>query len=289
MQCQSTPAEAWGGERLLGARLFADPDGSFRTRRIVAMASGPTASASPFNLLLSVGVGVVALNWNDIPGWFQWRSAQEEAAQHFPEGSRFVEVGNFLGRSLCSLGEVATLSGKRFTLIGVDTCRGSGVEGPRGKDYHGTAVAEAGGTLAGVLHKNIIDCGHGDAISLIVADSVIASTFFADRIDRLGAPGRTSRSRARARRISPRGCRKSRSAAGCRATTTTRSSGRTSCVRSESCCRRRALVDEPVAVGAAMRAADSKTVCFCTLAIHAPYRRRARLLCADARPRRGSS
>jgi methyltransferase family protein len=121
------------------------------------------------------------VNWNDIPGWFQWRSAQEEAARHFPEGSRFVEVGNFLGRSLCSLGEVANLSGKRFTLIGVDTCRGSGVEGPRAKDYHGAAVAQAGGTLAGVLHKNIIDCGHGDAISLIVSDSVTASTFFADR------------------------------------------------------------------------------------------------------------
>jgi hypothetical protein len=58
-------------------------------------------------------------DWNDIPGWFQWRSAQEEAVHRFPEGSRFVEVGNFLGRSLCSLGEVAQLSGKSFTLIGL--------------------------------------------------------------------------------------------------------------------------------------------------------------------------
>jgi len=121
------------------------------------------------------------LNWNDIPGWFRWRSAQEEAAHEFPDGSRFVEVGTFLGRSLCSLGEVAKLSGKSFSLIGVDTCRGSGAEGPRGKDYHGAAVAEGGGTFAGMLHKNIIECGRGDSISLIVADSVVASTFFADR------------------------------------------------------------------------------------------------------------
>jgi hypothetical protein len=121
------------------------------------------------------------VDWNDIPGWFQWRSAQEEAADRFPAGSRFVEVGNFLGRSLCSLGEVARLSGKAFSLIGVDTCRGSGVEGPSGKDYHGAAVAEGGGTLAGLLHRNIIECGYGDSISLIVADSVTASTFFADR------------------------------------------------------------------------------------------------------------
>jgi hypothetical protein len=121
------------------------------------------------------------LNWQDISGWFQWRSAQEEAVRHFPDGSRFVEVGNFLGRSLCSLGEVATLSGKSFILIGVDTCRGSGIEGPRRKDYHGAAVSEGGGTLAGILHKNIIECGYSELISIIVAGSVTASTFFADR------------------------------------------------------------------------------------------------------------
>lgn len=121
------------------------------------------------------------LNWKDIPGWFQWRSAQDEAVHRFPNGSRFVEVGNFLGRSLCSLGEAARLGGKRFILIGVDTCRGSGIEGPCGKDYHGDAVAEGGGTFAGQLHRNIIECGYSDVISLIVADSVTASTFFADR------------------------------------------------------------------------------------------------------------
>jgi hypothetical protein len=131
------------------------------------------------------------VNWTEIPGWFQWRSAQEEAVHRFPEGSRFVEVGNFPGRSLCSLGEVATRSGKRFTLIGVDTCRGSGAEGPRGKDYHGEAVAQGRGTFAGILHKNIIECGHGDIISLIVCDSVVASAFFADRsIDWVHLDGR---------------------------------------------------------------------------------------------------
>jgi hypothetical protein len=120
------------------------------------------------------------VNWSEIPGWFQWRSAQEEAAARFPDGSRFVEVGNFLGRSLCSLAEVVGRSGKRITLVGVDTCRGSGPEGPSGRDYHGAAVAEGGGTLAGRLHRNVIDCGFGDCVSLIVADSVTASTFFAD-------------------------------------------------------------------------------------------------------------
>jgi hypothetical protein len=120
------------------------------------------------------------VHWHEIDGWFQWRSAQEEAAQWFPAGSCFVEVGNYLGRSLCSLGEVVERSGKTFTVVGVDTCRGSGHEGPRAKDYHGAAVAEGGGTFAGALHRNILACGYGDAITLIVTDSVAASRLFGD-------------------------------------------------------------------------------------------------------------
>lgn len=118
--------------------------------------------------------------WQDIDGWFSWRSAQEEAVRSFPEGSRFVEVGTYLGRSLCSLAEVVERSGKSITVIGVDTCRGSGPESWRGKDYHAGAVEQGGGTLAGALHKNVLDCGFGDKILLIIATSVIASKLFSD-------------------------------------------------------------------------------------------------------------
>ena len=120
------------------------------------------------------------LHWSDIEGWFQWRSAQEEAVRHFPEDSCFVEVGTYLGRSLCSLGEVVQQSAKIFTVTGIDTCRGSGPEGYRNKDYHAVAAAEGGGTFAGALHKNILDCGYGDTIQLIIADSVAASRLFGD-------------------------------------------------------------------------------------------------------------
>lgn len=120
------------------------------------------------------------MRWQEIEGWFQWRSAQEEAARRFPAGSCFVEVGAYLGRSLCSLGEVAELSGKSFTLIGIDTCTGSGVEGPRRKDYHAPAVARNGGTFAGELHRNVLECGYGDAITLLIADSLRAARLFAD-------------------------------------------------------------------------------------------------------------
>ena len=36
------------------------------------------------------------------------------------------------------------------------------------------------GTFAGALHKNILDCGYGNAISLIISDSVTASRLFGD-------------------------------------------------------------------------------------------------------------
>jgi hypothetical protein len=118
--------------------------------------------------------------WYEIDGWFNWRAAQEEAVQRFPDGSRFVEVGTYLGRSLCSLGDVVERSGKRITVIGVDTCRGSGPEGWRGKDYHAEVVQQGGGTFAGALHKNLLDCGFGDKIQLIISDSVSAARLFSD-------------------------------------------------------------------------------------------------------------
>ena len=119
-------------------------------------------------------------HWHDIDGWFTWRLAQEEAVNCFPEGSRFVEIGTYLGRSLCSLAEVVEQSGKNITVIGIDTCRGSGPEGWRGKDYHATAVNNGGGTFASTLHKNVMDCGFGEKITLIISDSVSASRLFSD-------------------------------------------------------------------------------------------------------------
>ena len=119
-------------------------------------------------------------SWYEIDGWFTWRSAQEEAVRFFPEDSRFVEVGTYLGRSLCSLCEIVSHSGKNITIIGIDTCRGSGPEGWRGKDYHQNAVAEGKGTFAGALHKNLLDCGFGDNAVLIVSNSLTASGLFGD-------------------------------------------------------------------------------------------------------------
>jgi hypothetical protein len=118
--------------------------------------------------------------WRDIPGWFQWRRHQKEAAAHFPDGSWFVEVGCYLGRSICSLGEVVREAGLDVRIVGVDTAQGSGPEGQENTDAHGPAVDHGGGTFAGLLHRNIIDCGLAETIQLVISDSVAAADFFAD-------------------------------------------------------------------------------------------------------------
>lgn len=122
----------------------------------------------------------MAVQWTEIPGWFRWRDAQEEAVATFPEGSRFLELGTFLGRSICSLADVVRLSGKAISIVGVDTGRGSGVEGPVPGDYQGPFVSAGGGTFAGELHRNIVNCGFADVINLVLADSLAAATLFAD-------------------------------------------------------------------------------------------------------------
>ncbi len=119
-------------------------------------------------------------SWREIPGWFQWRRLQEEAAAQFPDASRFGEVGCYLGRSICSLGEVVRQAGLSTRVVGVDTARGSGHEGRGGIDAHTAAVDHGGGTFAGLLHRNIIDCGLADTIQLVISDSVAAAALFAD-------------------------------------------------------------------------------------------------------------
>ena len=122
--------------------------------------------------------------WQDIPGWFQWRDAQQEAVAHFgsanPTGSRFVEVGCYLGRSICSLAELVTAAQGSIDVIGVDTCQGSGPEGHGPTDAHGPAVRHGGGTFAGLLHRNVMSCGFADIVRLVIADSLSAATMFAD-------------------------------------------------------------------------------------------------------------
>ena len=99
----------------------------------------------------------------------------------FPDGSRFVEVGNFLGRSLCSLGEVVRTAGSASPSLASTRAGAAASKAREARTITARPSPQGGGTFAGTLHRNIIECGYADSISLIVADSVTAADFFADQ------------------------------------------------------------------------------------------------------------
>jgi hypothetical protein len=62
----------------------------------------------------------------------------------------------------------------------VDTCRGSGPEGVSEFDAHGGAVEFGAGTMAGLLHRNVIACGFADDVQILISDSLAAAALFPD-------------------------------------------------------------------------------------------------------------
>lgn len=114
---------------------------------------------------------------SDIQGWCDFENGYREAVAYFNSGI-FVEVGTFLGRSLCYLANEVKLSRKPIRVVGIDTFRGTGPE--NGNDNHRDAVNRGNGTFCGETHANLIKCGVADVVDLIVANSVRASSYFAD-------------------------------------------------------------------------------------------------------------
>ena len=117
------------------------------------------------------------MKFDDIKGWYDWEETYRSIVSRCP-GGILVEVGTFLGRSLCHLGQMVKESGKPFQVVGVDWCVGSGVE--NGVDNHVEAVQEGLGSFAGTLHRNVIECGLQDIVSLVVASSEQAARLFCD-------------------------------------------------------------------------------------------------------------
>ncbi len=113
--------------------------------------------------------------WQDIPGWFDWIETYDNIVTS-QSGGILVEVGAYLGRSGCYLGQKVKESGKPFKVILVDHCIGSGIE--NGNDNHSLAVQEGGGSFAGQLLRNVLDCGLKDTVSLMVMDSLLAASLF---------------------------------------------------------------------------------------------------------------
>lgn len=110
---------------------------------------------------------------------FDYSALYDRAVRDAPDGSTFVEVGCWLGRSTVYLAQRIKESGKRITLWAVDHGFGS----PGGSDYglHQPVLDQYGGNVAGKLVSNLGHCGVLDVVVPVVLPSVRAAALVPDR------------------------------------------------------------------------------------------------------------
>ena len=117
----------------------------------------------------------VASSWDQVPGFFDFAAVYDAAVAAGKDGDVFVEVGCLAGRSTCYLATRIRESGKAITLYAIDPSTGSP------SDSTGQVIAPAvGGSMAGVLHRNILGCGLAEIVVPILTTSVRAAKLFAD-------------------------------------------------------------------------------------------------------------
>ena len=76
------------------------------------------------------------LYYQKIAGWFDYDNLYREIVEAAAEGSHFVEIGVFHGRSTCFLAEMIKQSGKNIVLDVVDTFSGNSAEALPGTGYY---------------------------------------------------------------------------------------------------------------------------------------------------------
>ncbi|NDF61192.1 MAG: class I SAM-dependent methyltransferase, partial [Crocinitomicaceae bacterium] len=65
------------------------------------------------------------MNWKDVPGFFDSDLVYKFATKIFPDNSTFVEIGSWMGRSTCCLGQEVKKSKKNIRIYAIDTFEGS--------------------------------------------------------------------------------------------------------------------------------------------------------------------
>lgn len=112
--------------------------------------------------------------WQKIQGWFDFRGQYSHFAWEQPDGCRFVEVGSWLGASICYLATEFKHRNKRAEIYAVDTWKGSNEEA------HTKLLAGMGG--AEVLYSKFLNhirqANVADMVKPIRMSSVEASMQF---------------------------------------------------------------------------------------------------------------
>lgn len=111
--------------------------------------------------------------WKGIPGFFDFADLYDQIAAEVRDGATLVEVGSFLGRSACYLGDSLKANGKKATLLCVDTWPALYSEG-----LHSTIE----GTFD-IFYANVRQAGLLDTIVPIRTRSTHAAGFIRNDLD----------------------------------------------------------------------------------------------------------
>lgn len=95
--------------------------------------------------------------WHGVPGWFTDEDAEtyRRIAKEIPNGGIFVEVGSWMGRSMCAMARFLREVNKSLDLHAVDTFRGTLSEG----QAHSKIVEAYGGSIRSAFEANLLKSG----------------------------------------------------------------------------------------------------------------------------------
>ena len=115
------------------------------------------------------------MNWRDISGFFDSDLVYKLATKSFPSGSTFVEIGTWMGRSTCCLGQLIKESKKDIKVYGVDTFKGSEEHWQLIKE-----IEENSTSLLEIFKKHTSLCGVDNIITPIKGASLDVVNQFED-------------------------------------------------------------------------------------------------------------
>lgn len=115
--------------------------------------------------------------WKKIQGWFDYQGLYSHFVFQANENAKFVEVGSWLGASICYLATEAKNYQKNMKIYAVDTWAGAAND-----LAHEKIVRENGGPsqMLNMFVKNMQNAGVGDMITPIMNHSTEASKQFED-------------------------------------------------------------------------------------------------------------
>jgi SAM-dependent methyltransferase len=120
------------------------------------------------------------MDWESIPGWFDFQYLYHEQVERAQSGARFVEVGAWLGKSTAFMAERIKRSGKLIEFNVVDTWQGTEPSAENGGGTDGLYSLAASGSIRNKFVQNMVDCGVIDYVNPIESDSVKAAEQFED-------------------------------------------------------------------------------------------------------------